>query len=359
MRRLPLQPPVAPMLAKLERELPQGDYLFEPKWDGFRALAFRDGAWAELQSRNLNRFGRYFPELIEALRAVADDRFVLDGEIVILGAEGFDFGTLLKRVHPASSRVERLSVDTPATYVAFDLLAAGDEILLDTPFAERRARLEHLLRGTPHVITLTPLTPDPSVAASWLDEFNGRGVDGVVAKARTLRYIPGKRVMVKVKTERTADCVVAGFRMSADGAVSSLLLGLYDDSGILRHVGVSSSFRSDQRRDLAQRLRPFVTVLRGHPWENGFGIERRPTGRLRGAAGVWTPGMTQDWVPVRPEPVCEVAYDQLDLDRFRHPARFVRWRPDRAPESCRFDQFEARSPSALVEAAATPDQRNN
>jgi ATP-dependent DNA ligase len=336
---LPVQPPVAPMLARLEPALPRDDHFYEPKWDGFRALAFRDGDWAELQSRNLNRFGRYFPELIEALRQLRERRFVLDGEILVVGARGFDFEALLKRIHPAASRVDQLREETPARLVVFDLLALGDENLMDRPFAERRARLEELLAGAPPAVVETPITEDAGVASSWLGDLTGRGIDGVVAKPRNLPYVPGKRMMVKVKPEHTADCVVAGFRVLPDGGVASLLLGLYDGEGRLRHVGVSSSFTGERRRALFADLRPLTTSLAGHPWERGFGIERRPLGRLRGAAGVWTPDMSQDWVPVKPALVCEVAYDQVDIDRFRHPARFRRWRPDRAPESCRLDQL--------------------
>jgi ATP-dependent DNA ligase len=326
------------MLARLSRELPEGAYLYEPKWDGFRALAFRDGAWAELQSRNLNRFGRYFPELIEAMTRSTAERFVLDGEIIVFADGGADFGALLKRVHPARSRVDRLRRETPASYVAFDLLAEGDDDLTETPFTERRARLEILFRSLGPPLMLTPATDDVKLARRWLETFSGSGVDGVVAKAPGLRYEPGRRVMVKVKNERTADCVVAGFR-SMDELVTSLLLGVYDSGSVLRHVGVASSFTRSLGRELFDRLSGHVVPLRRHPWAAGFPIERRPMGRLRGAAGVWTPDMPLDWVPVDPVLVCEVAYDQLDVDRFRHPARFVRWRPDRDPGSCGFGQF--------------------
>jgi ATP-dependent DNA ligase len=278
------------------------------------------------------------------------DRFVVDGEIAILAGEGFDFGALLKRVHPARSRVERLRSETPASFVAFDLLAEGDDDLRQTPFVERRRRLEALFAEASPPLVLTPLTADVDVAGAWLGRYTGRGVDGVVAKRPDMPYTPGRREWVKVKPERTADCVVAGFRPAAPGVVASLLLGLYDDEAVLRHIGVASSFTGDVRRALFEELSLLGVPLHGHPWQLGFGIERRPMGRLRGAAGAWTPELVQDWVPVRPERVCEVTYDQLDLDRFRHPARFRRWRPDRDPLSCRFDQFEAESPIELIPA---------
>jgi ATP-dependent DNA ligase len=333
------------MLARLARELPRGPYLYEPKWDGFRALAFRDGDAVELQSRHGRPLGRYFPEIVEALLALETPRFVLDGEVVVAGPGGLDFPALMARLHPVESRVERLRRETPARLVAFDLVAFGDEALLATSFAERRARLESVVAGESAVV-LTPVTNDPEVASAWLDRFAGGGVDGVVAKERDLTYQPGKRVMVKVKNERTADCVVAGFRWLAEhDLVSSLLLGLYDEAGGLRHVGVVTSFSRDQRARLTAEVTPRATTLAGHPWEHGFGLERSPLGRLLGAAGRWIPGeMEMDWTPVRPDLVCEVAYDQVDDRRFRHPARFRRWRPDREPRSCTLDQLEASPP---------------
>jgi ATP-dependent DNA ligase len=347
MLRLPVRPPLPPMLARAASELPVDGYLYEPKWDGFRALAFRDGEWADLQSRNLNRFGRYFPELVEAMTRSRPQRFVLDGEIVVLSEDGTDFGALLKRVHPARSRVDRLRNETPASFVAFDLLAEEGDDLTRVAFAERRQRLERLFEHLEPPLLLTPITGDVHLARRWLERFSGKGVDGVIAKARDLRYQPDRRVMVKVKRDRTADCVVGGLRATGD-QVSSLLLGLYDDRGNLRHVGVSSSFTTQTRRELFAHLSRFAMPLEGHPWQQGFGIERRPMGRLRGAAGVWTPELPLDWLPVRPALVCEVAYNQLDVDRFRHPARFLRWRPDREPLSCRFDQFAAEFPGELL-----------
>jgi ATP-dependent DNA ligase len=326
------------MLGRLARELPRDGYLYEPKWDGFRSIAFRDGDELELQSRHGNPLGRYFPELVEGLVALAARRFVLDGEIVAVDS---DFQALMARLHPAASRVERLREETPAAFVAFDLLAEGARPLLETPFVERRARLEALLADARPPILLTTVTDDASVARAWLERF-----EGVVAKARDLPYEPGKRTLVKVKRERTADCVVAGFRWRVDRPLpSSLLLGLYDDGGELQHVGVAASFGAARAESLLEELRPLIAPLEGHPWEEGFLVSGGPVGRLRGAAGRWTPEMTMDWTPVGPSRVVEVSYDQVDSDRFRHPARFVRWRPDRDPRSCTFEQLEPARPA--------------
>ena len=332
---LPVKP-LPPMLARLARELPRGNYLYEPKWDGFRCLAFRDGGEVDLRSRNQRPLARYFPEIVDALLTLPHQRLVLDGELVIAGREHLDFVALLARLHPAASRIERLRVETPAWFVAFDLLAVGDEDLRERPFVERRARLEELLGEARPPLALTPATSDEEVAAAWLDRF-----EGVVAKHRELRYEAGRRAMVKVKHERSADCVVAGFRWLVDRPLpSSLLLGLYEDAE-LRHVGIAAGFAEARRRQLLERLAPLIVPLAGHPWEHGFRLEGSPTGRLKGSAGSWTPGeMEQDWVPVVPELVAEVAYDQLDDRRFRHPGRFRRWRPDRDPGSCTFDQLE-------------------
>ena len=340
---LPLTPPLPPMLARLTRELPLDGYLYEPKWDGFRCLAFRDGGDVDLRSRNQRALARYFPEVVEALLELEEPRFVLDGEVVVAGEEGFDFPALLARLHPAASRVERLRRETPASLVAFDVLAVGDDELLETPFRERRERLGDLLRDASPPLFLTPLTDDPARALSWLDRFQGAGIDGVVAKHPELRYAPGRREMIKVKHERTADCVVGGFRRLVDRPLpSSLLLGLYDRDGGLVHVGVAAGFAERRRHELLELLRPLRAPLEGHPWEHGFLLGGSPTGRLPGAAGRWTPGeMEQDWTPVAPQLVCEVAYDQLDDHRFRHPARFRRWRPDRDPLTCRLEQLDA------------------
>jgi ATP-dependent DNA ligase len=333
-----ITPPVAPMLARLARELPLDGYVYEPKWDGFRCLAFRDGGAVELRSRNQRPLERYFPEIVEALLELAEGRLVLDGELVIAGAAGLDFEALLARLHPAASRVERLRRETPASFIAFDLLALGGADLRERPFRERRRLLEELLRGVRPPLHVTPATGEPARAAEWLDRF-----EGVVAKHADLRYEPGRRAMVKVKRERTADCVVAGFRWLVDRPLpSSLLLGLYDEEDRLRHVGLASAFSERRRHELLERLRPLRVPLAGHVWEHGFLLAGGPAGRLRGAAGRWAPEeMVQDWTPVAPELVCEVVYGELDGHRFRHPARFHRWRPDRDPSSCRLDQLGA------------------
>ena len=327
--------PLPPMLARLERELPRDGHMYEPKWDGFRALVRVDSRGVDIRSRHGRPFSRYFPELVDALAAFATRSFVLDGEIVV---EGFDFPALMARLHPTPSRVERLRHETPARFLAFDVLALDDDVLLEAAFLDRRQRLEALLDAAEGRVTKTELTDSPERAETWFAP--SRGVDGVVAKPSDLPYQPGKRAMVKVKLERTADCVVAGFRWAADRPqLGSLLLGLYD-GGSLRHVGVVTSFTRDHRGRLLDELAPLKTELAGHPWEQGFGLERSPLGRLLGAAGRWDPAeMELEWVPLRPERVCEVAYDQVDLGRFRHPARFRRWRPDRDPRSCTLDQL--------------------
>jgi ATP-dependent DNA ligase len=334
------------MLARLQRELPQGDFIFEPKWDGFRCLAFRDEERVDLRSRHDRPLTRYFPEVRRALRELPEARVVLDGELVVATERGFDFGALMMRLHPAVSRVERLSAETPAGFVAFDLLALGDEDLRRQPFAARRERLVRLLRAAPPTLRLTPATADPDLAAGWLHQFAGGGVDGVVAKPFNLPYRPGVRAMTKVKLERTADCVVAGLRLFVDRPeLSSLLLGLYSSAGKLHHIGVVTSFKRGRRRELLAELRGLAVPLEGHPWERGFLMAGAPTGRLAGAAGRWSPDeMALDWVPLAPERVCEVAYDQVDGSRLRHPARFRRWRPDRDPCSCGLEQLEVAAP---------------
>jgi ATP-dependent DNA ligase len=349
---LPVRPPLAPMLARLARELPAGDYLYEPKWDGFRCLAFRSGDLVDLRSRNDRPLGRYFPELMEAILALTERRFVLDAEIVVPADSGFDFEALLARLHPAASRVERLRAETPASLISFDLPAVADEDLRSQPFAERRARLVRLVEDAPHPIRLTEITEDREVAAEWLDRSGEGGIDGVVAKRRSLPYTAGAREMIKVKAERTADCTVAGFRwLGGEPVVSSLLLGLWDSNRELRHVGVASQFPHARRRALAEELVPLAGPLEGHPWEHGFLVAGSPIGRLKGAAGSWRPGeMALDWVPLAPVRVCEVAYDHLDAGRFRHPARFRRWRDDRDPYSCTFEQFERCSPANSLPA---------
>jgi ATP-dependent DNA ligase len=340
------------MLARLERELPTGDYHYEPKWDGFRAMPFV-GGYVDVRSRHQRPLARYFPELVDALRTLPRPA-VLDGEIVVAGEQGLDFGALLARVHPSASRIERLSRETPASFVAFDLLAEGSEDLRARPFSERRARLEALLARAAPPLFVTPFTPEREVAREWLARFHGAGVDGVVAKRRDQPYAPGRRAVVKVKRLWTADCVVAGLRTFADEpVVASLLLGLYDPDGALVHVGVVSSFPERERRALFDGLAPLAVPLRGHPWEHGFGLGHSPVGRLGGSAGRWDPSeMAQDWTALRPERVAEVAYDQLDAARFRHPARWHRWRPDREAGSCTLDQLAVAAPR--IAGARTP-----
>jgi len=331
---------VEPMLAKLVRELPTGDYFYEPKWDGFRCLAVREGDDVTLVSRHGRPFSRYFPELVEGLRTIDESDTTIDGEILIEGPDGFDFAALLSRLHPAASRVERLRRETPARFVAFDVVWAGGADLRRVSFGDRRERLESLLVAAPPLVAATPITRERSEAERWLSVDTERGVDGVVAKRADLPYEPGQRTMLKVKVQRTVDCVVAGIRWMMDRpALGSLLLGLYDHDGRLRHVGVASSFSEAARRALVDELSPLAIPLEAHPWAEGFLIERSPLGRLKGAAGRWTPDMVMDWLPIRPERVCEVQYDRFDRDRFRHPARFLRWRPDRTPASCGFDQL--------------------
>lgn len=336
------QPPVKPMLARLARELPHGDFLYEPKWDGFRCLAFRDGPDVDLRSRNDRLLARYFPEIVAALTTLPAESFVLDGEIVVADPTGFDFEALLKRLHPAASRVAKLSAETPASFIAFDLLGLRSDNVCGRPFHERRRLLAELLGNARAPLYLTPATDDVDRAQQWLDRFHGGGTDGVVAKRRDLVYEPGARTMVKVKRERTADCVVAGVRWLLDRPLPrSLLLGLYDATGALHHVGVSTAFTEERRRQLLDELAPHVTTLEGHPWEHGFLLAGSPMGKLPGAAGRWSPDeMTQDWTPFEPRLVCEVAYDHADGYRFRHPARFRHWRPDLDPRECALEQLE-------------------
>jgi ATP-dependent DNA ligase len=338
-----VRPGIEPMLARLARELPIGGYAYEPKWDGFRCLAFRDRDEVDLRSRHQRPLARYFPEVVAAIRSLPADPLVLDGELVVDGAAGLDFAALMGRLHPAASRVQRLAAEQPALFMAFDVLQAGGADLAARPFAQRRARLEALLAGARGRVRATPSTDDPALAAGWLERAPGRGIDGVVAKPLDAPYAPGVRALVKVKRERTADCVVAGMRGHArEPVVGSLLLGLYDPDGELVHVGVVSSFARARRRELVDELRGLAIPLQEHPWREGMLLGGGPMGRLRGAAGRWDPAtMPLDWVPLRPERVAEVAYEQLDGHRFRHPARFRRWRPDRDPRSCATEQLDA------------------
>jgi ATP-dependent DNA ligase len=347
-----LEPPVEPMLAKLAHELPSGDgWLFEPKWDGFRAIVFRDGVRVYMQSRELKPLDRYFPELAEPLRAALPERAVVDGEIVIATPAGLDFDALQMRLHPAASRVAKLAAETPSSFVAFDLLAEGAHDLRAQPQSERRARLEAALGRADGRVHLTPCSRDRVVAADWFHRFEGAGLDGVIAKHESATYQPGKRVMIKVKHTRTADCVVGGFRWHKSGPgelVGSLLLGLYDDAGALHHVGFTSSFTAAARRRLAEELAPLRTgALDSHPWQEWGGAAADAV-RMPGATSRWSQGKDLSWEPVRIARVCEVAYDHLQGDRFRHAATFLRWRPDRVPESCRYDQLEVTPPAELA-----------
>ena len=349
--RLPVMPPVSPMLSKPMRELPEReDVLYEPKWDGFRAVVFRDGAQLELGSRNERPLTRYFPELVESLGRGLPERCVLDGEIVIAGPDGLDFEALLQRIHPAESRVRLLSERTPASFVAFDLLAVGDEDLRGTPFGARRARLEKLLRRARPPLHLTPATRRYDVALAWLSRFEGAGLDGVMVKPLALPYLEGKREMLKVKHARTADCVVAGFRWHKDGeGIGSLLLGLHDAAGNLQYAGAVAGFNAAVRRALVQELEPLrMRSTQGHPWAAVMPSED-VAGRRPGGPSRWTAQRDMSWEPLRAERVIEVAYDHLQGERFRHVAKFVRWRPDRSPSSCTYAQLESAVPTELSE----------
>jgi ATP-dependent DNA ligase len=337
---LPVRPPLAPMLGRLSRRMPRDGYLYEPKWDGFRCLAFRARVNVDLRSRHGRPLARYFPEIAEAIGALAEERFAIDGEIIIVTKHGFDFAALMGRLHPAETRVERLRRENPATFVAFDILALGDVDLTGRPFEQRRGILAELLADAVHPLHLTPATDDPEMARDWLVRFQGGGIDGVMAKRRQDPYRAGARSMVKVKPERTADCVVAGFRTYlGEPAVASLLLGLYDGDGGLQHIGVASSFPETRRRELFGELQALAVPVAEHPWKDGFLLGGGAMGRLPGAAGRWEPGLELDWTPLAPERVCEVAYDQIDDHRLRHPARFRRWRPDREARSCHLGQL--------------------
>jgi ATP-dependent DNA ligase len=348
-----IEPPVEPMLAKLASELPPGEgWLFEPKWDGFRALVFRDGGDVFVQSRDGRPLDRYFPELAPALRDNLPERCVVDGEVVIVGPRGLEFEALQLRLHPAASRVKKLAAETPAAFVAFDLLALGDRDVRTAPQAERRTLLEQALRGARAPVHLTPCTRDRAQAAEWFHRFEGAGLDGVMAKHESTTYQPGKRVMVKVKHARTADCVVAGFRWHKGGKgtrVGSLLLGLYDDRGELHHVGVTSSFTLAKRAQLAQELEPLrESAMAAHPWKEWALAMDSAAVRMPGGQSRWSAGKDLSWEPLRIERVCEVRYDHLQGDRFRHATTFVRWRPDRKPSDCRYDQLEVTPPAELA-----------
>ena len=345
---LPVSPPVRPMLAKRVDGIPHGDrWLFEPKWDGFRTLVFRSGADVLLQSRDLKPMNRYFPELAAPLLEQLPERCAIDGELVIAGAHGLEFETLQARIHPAASRVAMLADKTPASLVVWDLLCHGDVDLTATPFGERRALLERLLAGALPPLHVTPITASRAEAEDWFRRFEGAGLDGVMAKDPDRAYQPGKRTMLKVKHRRTADCVVAGLRWhrgAPEERVGSLLLGLYDGQRRLHHIGVVGSFSAARRRALVEELRPYRTEGEDHPWQGwtGAGSQRRP-----GAVSRWSAGKDLSWVPLRPELVVEVSYDHMQGSRLRHTAQFVRWRPDKEPAECTYDQLEVTAPYEL------------
>ena len=367
MSDLPVLPPIEPMLAKLSDELPPGDgYLFEPKWDGFRAIVFRSspspakergtGGEVFIQSRDLKPLDRYFPELHEALLKLLPEGCVVDGEIVIPTERGLDFELLQMRLHPAASRVAKLSKEIPASFVAFDLLAADGESLMEEPQAKRRAMLEKLLKKARPPLYLTPMTRDRATAAEWLKVFEGAGLDGVVAKPEKSAYLPGKRQMIKVKHARTAECVVAGFRWykTDPKVVGSLLLGLYDDDGVLQHVGVTSSFSMVERKKLAAELEPLrKNALKDHPWREWGGAGEGEGKRMPGGQSRWSAGKDLSWEPLKIERVCEVKYDHLQGSRFRHATTFLRWRTDKEPKDCRYDQLEVAKAYELEKVFAT------
>jgi ATP-dependent DNA ligase len=355
---LPLLQPVKPMLDKAATKLPVGDGVYyEPKWDGFRCVVFRDGDEVELGSRNERPLTRYFPEVVAAVKANLPEKCVVDGEIVVPRGDRLHFEDLLQRIHPADSRINLLAEQTPASFVAFDLLALGAEALLETPFAERRAKLESALAAVHAPIYLTGITQDADTAQRWFDTFEGAGLDGVVAKTADLPYGPDQRLMTKIKHVRTADCVVAGFRWHKSGPiVGSLLLGLYNDSGDLQHIGVAASFPMARRAELVEELAPYrANALDGHPWQDWANAQVSEDGgehRMPGAVSRWNAKKDLSWVPLRPELVVEIKYDQLEGRRLRHTGQFLRWRPDRDALSCTYDQLDVPVRYDLAEVLA-------
>jgi ATP-dependent DNA ligase len=350
-----ITPPVEPMLSRVAETIPPGPFLYEPKWDGFRALVFRGGGDVFIQSRDLKPLDRYFPELHDSLIAALPDGCVVDGEIVIATRRGLDFDLLQMRLHPAASRAAKLAKETPSSFVAFDLLAAGGKDLRAQPFERRRAQLETLLARAKAPVHLTPVTRDRDVAVDWLQRFEGAGLDGVMAKPASGAYEPGKRVMFKIKHARTADCVVAGFRWHKGGEgerIGSLLLGLYDDKDKLHHVGVASAFSTKTREALVALLEPLRTnAMKDHPWKAWAaqdGSTRMPGGQSR-----WSAGKDLSWEPIRVELVCEVKYDHMQGDRFRHAAFFQRWRHDKQPSDCTYAQLDVTTPFELARVFAT------
>ncbi|APA98864.1 ATP-dependent DNA ligase [Nocardia seriolae] len=355
--QLPVMPPVKPMLAKSVSELPrEAGLLYEPKWDGFRCIVFRDGDEIELGSRNDRPLTRYFPELVEVLGQALPPKCVVDGEIVVVTEQGLDFDTLQNRLHPAASRVAKLAVETPASFVGFDLLALGDDDLTDRPFAERRRILETVLDGRFSRTHLTPITADADTAADWFTRFEGAGFDGVMAKAADLPYLQDKRVMLKIKHERTADCVIAGFRWHKDGAgVGSLLLGLFDEDGTLHHVGVASSFTAARRKELVGELEPLRhNALENHPWRSwaDAAAQAKADGKMPGGVSRWSGGKDLSWEALRPELVAEVRYEHVMAGRLRHGGRLVRFRTDRTPQSCTYAQLDEVAPAELADIFA-------
>jgi ATP-dependent DNA ligase len=357
-------PPVAPMLAKPVTAIPPGEF-YEPKWDGFRSIVFRDGDEVEIGSRNERPMTRYFPELVEEVKRNFPPRAVIDGEIVVAGAGGLDFWALQQRIHPAASRVARLAAETPASFIAFDLLALGDDDLTGAPFADRRAALERALADAAPPVHITPITRDETTARAWFDRFEGAGLDGLIAKRADLTYQPDKRVMAKIKHVRTADCVVAGYRLhkSIPQAIGSLLLGLYIDEAMppsqwgdwasgLAPVGVIGAFPAARRRELFAELQPLVVDVAEHPWSWAGEMHHAPEGGSR-----WNSRKDLSFVPLRPERVVEVRYDYLEGARFRHPPQFVRWRPDREPASCGFAQLEQPTPFDVADVLALSRRR--
>ncbi|HVS64810.1 MAG TPA: ATP-dependent DNA ligase [Thermoanaerobaculia bacterium] len=349
---LPFSPPLDPMLAQIGETVPEeGRWLFEPKWDGFRAIVFRDGQELLIQSRDHRPLERFFPELVAPLLRDLPRRCVVDGEVILLGPQGLDFEALQLRLHPAESRIEKLARETPAGYVAFDLLALGDRDLRGEPQEARRAALEDALGGVQAPLLVTPATRSREVARDWFDRLEGAGFEGLIAKPLDLAYQPKKRALLKIKHVRTVDCVVAGFRWHKNGPgelVGSLLLGLYDDDGVLHHVGITSSFKMTYRRELARRLEPLREgASESHPWLGEWAAAgnhgRRPAGSR------WNPQKSLSWEPLRPELVVEVKFDYLQGGRFRHAATFLHWREDKLPEECTYDQIEEPSPLDLSE----------
>ncbi len=346
----PLKPMLSKSVDRLDLVPDVPGLVWEPKWDGFRCIVFRDGDEIELGSRNDRPLTRYFPEILEPLKASLPERCVVDGELVVVTGDGLDFDGLQLRLHPAESRVRKLAAESPSSFVAFDLLAIGDRSLLDEPFSVRRQALEAALAGARPPVHLTPISTERAVGADWFDRFEGAGFDGVMAKDPSLPYVQDKRVLWKVKHHRTADCVVAGFRWHKDGkGVGSLLIGLHNDAGELQHVGVCASFKATFREELVELLAPLrEDALEGHPWRSWVESEAHETQRMPGAVSRWNAKKDLSWEPVRTERVVEVEYDQLQSGRFRRVARFIRWRDDKTPAECAYDQLEAVAPAELT-----------